>query len=66
MRKKTVIQVNKNPEELNTPNVQVWQDTYMGQVPLDKAKELVRSGRYGVSTNQAIFYIRENKYIQYT
>jgi hypothetical protein len=37
----------------------------MGLIPLADAKEKIESGRFGVSTNQAIFYIKNSKYIQY-
>jgi len=64
--KKYVINVDRNPEHLTTNKIQLWYETMMGLIPLAEAQEKVRSGYYGVSTNQAIFRVpSDTKRIQY-
>lgn len=63
--KKHIIYVDRDPKHLTTEKVQLWYHTMMGLIPLQEAREMVISGKYGISTDQAIFLIQDSKYIQY-
>ena len=48
---------NFNPNELETKKVQVWaNDIMLTLIPLEEARELVKSHKYFVITCQAINY----------
>ena len=66
-KKKTTIIVDRDANRLTSKVVQVWRNgTYVYSTPLMDAQEMVNSGAYGISTEQAIFLIeKESMYFIY-
>jgi hypothetical protein len=67
-REKRIVTVDRNLKNLTNPKVQIWSasGTYMTSVLNSEACVMVKTGKYGISTDQAIFEIpTESKYIIY-